>query len=75
MKLIDILRLMSFDVDVIIYSGDDSEPLFKGGAHDVPWTLVNYELDNSEDGAIFTYHETNEHGVIIPYVIIYIIEE
>ena len=66
MKLIDILRLMSFDVDVIIYGEDDNEPLFKGGAHDVPC---------NEDGAIFTYHETNEHGVIIPYVIIYIVEE
>lgn len=75
MKLIDILRLMSFDVDVIIYGEDDNEPLFKGGAHDVPWIFVNYELDSNEDGAIFTYHETNEHGVIIPYVIIYIVEE
>ena len=52
MKLIDILRLMAFDVDVIIYGEDDDEPLFKGGAHEVPWIFVNCELDNNEDGAI-----------------------
>lgn len=75
MKLIDILRLMAFDVDVIIYSEDDREPLFKGSAYKVPWIFTNCELDNSEEGVIFTYHETNEHGVIIPYVIIYIVEE
>ena len=75
MKLIDILRLMAFDVDVIIYGKDDNEPLFKGSAHKVPWIFTNCELDNNEEGAIFTYHKTNEHGVIIPYVIIYIVEE
>lgn len=75
MKLIDVLHFMSFDVNVIIYGEDDEEPLFKGGAHGVPWIFVNCELNNNEDGAIFTYHETNEYGVIIPYVIIYIIEE
>ena len=75
MKLIDVLRFMSFDVNVIIYGEDDEEPLFKGGARDVPWVFVSCELYSNEDGAIFTCHETNEYGVIIPYVIICIIEE
>lgn len=38
MRLLDILKITSFDVDVIIYDTDnpDDDPLFKGGAHDVP---------------------------------------
>lgn len=77
MKLIDVLRFMSFDVDVIIYDNEvttDEEPLFKGGAQQVPWTLVNKELPQG-DGTIFTCTETNEYGVNIPYIIFYIIME
>lgn len=55
MRLLDILKITSYDVDVIIYDTDypDDDPLFEGGAHDVPWSLAEKELDIScEDGAI-----------------------
>jgi hypothetical protein len=75
MRLIDILKITSFDVDVIIYDTDnpDDDPLFEGGAHDVPWSLAEKELDVScEDGTIFSCVRTNEHGVVLPYIIFYI---
>ena len=75
MRLLDILKITSFDVDVIIYDTDnpDDDPLFEGGAHDVPWSLAEKELDIScEDGTIFSCVRTNEHEVVLPYIIFYI---
>lgn len=75
MRLLDILKITSFDVDVIIYDTDnpDDDPLFEGGAHDVPWSLAKKELDIScEDGTIFSCVRTNEHRVVLPYIIFYI---
>lgn len=75
MRLLDILKITSFDVDVIIYDTDnpDDDPLFEGGAHDVPWFLAEKELDIScEDGTIFSCVRTNEYGVVLPYIIFYI---
>lgn len=75
MKLLDILKITSYDVDVIIYDSDhpDDDALFEGGAHNVPWSLAEKELDVScEDGAIFTCVHKNEYGVVLPYIIFYI---
>lgn len=78
LKLIDILKLMSFDTYVIIYDVNhpDDEPLFKGNSHNVPWTLVDCKIDSDpdEEGAIYTCNEKNDYGVIISYIIIYIEE-
>lgn len=75
MRLLDILKITSFDVDVIIYDTDnpDDDPLFEGGAHDVPWSLAEKELDIScEDGAIFSCVRTNEHMELY-FLILYFI--
>lgn len=72
MKLIEILRYISFDTDIQILSYDlgaeKEEVLYKGAIFNIPWALADLELDNSNgENAIYTNTETGE-------LLIYVIE-
>lgn len=65
MKLIEILRYISFDTDIQILSYDSEsekeEVLYKGNMFNIPWTLADLELDNNNgESAIYTNTETGE---------------
>lgn len=59
-------------IDVIIF-GIEEEPLFKGAAYDIPWTLVDYPIGRNDDlneYPIFITPEKNEYGVSLPIITI-----
>lgn len=65
MKLIEILRYISFDTDIQILSYDSGlekeEVLYKETMFNIPWILADLELDNSNgESAIYTNTETGE---------------
>ena len=71
MKLIEILRYISFDTDIQILSYDSGtgkeEVLYEGAMPNIPWTLADLELDNNNgESAIYTNSKTGE---LLIYVI------
>lgn len=87
MKLKNWLKQTDSMFDVAIWGDDEDEPLYKGSAFNIPWTIVDLKIgrknDYKEDDKsafitdepIFITTYKNEHGTIMPLISIAVIEE
>lgn len=80
MRIRDWLEVVEPYVDVIIYAENESfeDPIFKGSAYDIPWTVVDWKIaEEDSDGtkpiSIDTY--TNEYGNKSSRICIYAISQ
>lgn len=81
MRIRDWLEVVEPFVDVIIYADNEpseDEPVFKGSAYDIPWTIVDWKIaEEDSDGvkpiSIDTY--TNEYGNKVARICIYAISQ
>ena len=64
MKLVDLLKYISFDTDIKVltynYTSEQETELYKGDIFDVPWHIAELVLDNESEGAIYTDVNTGE---------------
>lgn len=66
MKLVDLLKYISSDVDIKVltynYATEEEEEneIYKGDIFDVPWHIAELALDNEGEGAIYTDTKTGE---------------
>lgn len=58
--------------NVIIWGKDDSEPLFEGSIFNIPWTLMNYKIGNTDNSSEEPIHLIN---LSQPTLIINIIDD
>lgn len=64
MKLVDLLKYISSDVDIKVltynYATEEENEIYKGDIFDVPWHIAELVLDNESEGAIYTDADTGE---------------
>ena len=87
MKLKKWLKQTDSMFDVVIWGDDENDPLYKGSALNIPWTIIDFEIgrknDYEEDDKsafvtdepIFIATYRNEYGTIMPLISITVIEE
>ena len=61
----------------IFVVGEEEPPIFEGYISDVPWTLLNYKLDfsNDEEPVSVWYEQGPKNEIMFPYFNIWITEE
>lgn len=64
-KIIEYLDTLQY-CKVFIAEDGEEEPIFEGGIIDIPWSLLDYYLDNDYNGeAITVYKDDNDYGFVI----------
>lgn len=64
MKLVDLLKYISSDVDIKVltynYAAEKENEIYKGDIFNIPWHVAELALDNEGEGAIYTDAGTGE---------------